>query len=250
MTGIYKIENLITKKVYIGQSKCIEKRWQNHKTDAFNSVSHSYNNPLYRSIRKYGLNNFSFEVLEECLIEELNQKERDYIKKYNSFFDGYNLTLGGDASGNEINKEKIIGVIKDLETTELYHQEIAEKWNISKEMVQGINTGRYWKQDREYPIQKVHQPKAKKIYYCIDCNKEITKGSTRCLSCENQRRKNRQLEVTREELKNLIRTTPFTQIGKMFSVSDNTIRKWCDKYNLPRKASDIKKISDEKWKNI
>lgn len=250
MTGIYKIENLITKKVYIGQSKCIEKRWQNHKTDAFNSVSHSYNNPLYRSIRKYGLNNFSFEVLEECLIEELNQKERDYIKKYNSFFDGYNLTLGGDASGNKINKEKIIGVIKDLETTELYHREIAEKWNISKEMVQGINTGRYWKQDREYPIQKAHQPKAKKIYYCIDCNKEITKGSTRCLSCENQRRKNRQLEVTREELKNLIRTTPFTQIGKMFSVSDNTIRKWCDKYNLPRKASDIKKISDEEWKNI
>ena len=250
MTGIYKIENLITKKVYIGQSKCIEKRWQNHKTDAFNPVSHSYDNPLYRSIRKYGLNNFSFEVLEECLIEELNQKERDYIKKYNSFFDGYNLTLGGDASGNKINKEKIIGVIKDLETTELYHREIAEKWNISKEMVQGINTGRYWKQDREYPIQKAHQPKAKKIYYCIDCNKEITKGSTRCLSCENQRRKNRQLEVTREELKNLIRTTPFTQIGKMFSVSDNTIRKWCDKYNLPRKASDIKKISDEEWKNI
>ena len=114
-------------------------------------------------------------------------------------------------------------------------------------MVQGINTGRYWHRDIEYPIrEQFRRPQN----YCVDCNKEITKGSTRCLLCENQRRKNRQLEVTREELKNLIRTTPFTQIGKMFSVSDNTIRKWCDKYNLPRKASDIKKISDEEWKNI
>jgi transposase len=56
--------------------------------------------------------------------------------------------------------------------------------------------------------------------------------------------------VTREELKQLIRTTPFTQIGKQFGVSDNTIRKWCDKYNLPRKVSEIKKYSDEDWSKI
>ena len=98
-------------------------------------------------------------------------------------------------------------------------------------------------------IQKIHQPQNKKIYYCIDCNKEITKGAMRCLVCENKRR-NKELIVTKEELKNLIRTTPFTQIGKMFNVSDNTIRKWCDKYNLPRKVSEIKQYSDEDWINL
>ena len=56
--------------------------------------------------------------------------------------------------------------------------------------------------------------------------------------------------LSREELKNLIRTTPFTKIGEKYGVSDNTIRKWCDKYNLPRKAAEIKKISDEDWLKI
>ena len=58
------------------------------------------------------------------------------------------------------------------------------------------------------------------------------------------------MKVTREELKNLIRTMPFTKIGEKFNVSDNAIRKWCDKYNLPRKSSDIKKYSDEEWLKV
>ena len=54
----------------------------------------------------------------------------------------------------------------------------------------------------------------------------------------------------REELKDLIRNKPFTEIGKKFGVSDNAIKKWCDAYNLPRKKKDIKLISDEEWQNI
>jgi len=56
--------------------------------------------------------------------------------------------------------------------------------------------------------------------------------------------------VNREELKKLIRTTPFLQIGQKFGVSDNAVRKWCDRFGLPRKVSDIKKISDEDWEKI
>ena len=58
------------------------------------------------------------------------------------------------------------------------------------------------------------------------------------------------MPVTREELKNLIRSKPFTAIGRQFNVSDNTIRKWCDKFNLPRKATEIKIFSDEDWELI
>lgn len=55
---------------------------------------------------------------------------------------------------------------------------------------------------------------------------------------------------SREKLKNDIRKTPFTKIGEKYGVTDNAVRKWCDVYKLPRKTSDIKKISDEDWIKI
>lgn len=48
----------------------------------------------------------------------------------------------------------------------------------------------------------------------------------------------------------MIRTEPFTSIGKRFGVSDNAIRNWCDSYNLPRTKMEIKKYTDEEWENI
>lgn len=53
---------------------------------------------FYEAILKYGFKNFKIDILEECLIEELNEKEKYYIKKYNSLFpNGYNISEGGDA---------------------------------------------------------------------------------------------------------------------------------------------------------
>ena len=87
------------------------------------------------------------------------------------------------------------------------------------------------------------------LNYCIDCGKEISRGAMRCISCE-QARRHCEKPITREELKRLIRNTPFTRIGEQFGVSDNAIRKWCDSYNLPRKVSDIKKYTNEEWNKI
>ena len=254
LIGIYKIENLINHKIYIGQSVNIERRWNDEKRLAFDKTSLSYNYPISCALRKYGIENFLFEVLEECTKEQLNKQERYWIQYYDSFFNGYNQTLGGD-SPILVQKEQIIGVITDLKNTDLYHKEIAQRWNISQEMVQGINTGRYWHQDNEdYPLQKKHKGYSRRglksqNWYCKKCGKKISKGANYCKECWDieQRKVNR---PSREELKKLIRTIPFTRIGKQFNVSDNTIRKWCISENLPSKIKDIKQYSDKDWDMI
>lgn len=90
-----------------------------------------------------------------------------------------------------------------------------------------------------------------KINTCIDCGKIIGAKSIRCIECENKHRISEEVQqVSREELKSLIRIIPFTQIGTKFGVSDNAVRKWCDKYKLPRKVKEIKSYSDEEWLKI
>ena len=95
--GIYKITNLVNGKVYIGQSQDIYKRWYEHKKE---SRKNRKDIALYCAFAKYGIGNFSFEIIEECPLEVLDEKEMLYIKKYNSYVDwentnGYNMTIGG-----------------------------------------------------------------------------------------------------------------------------------------------------------
>lgn len=236
MVGIYKITNTINNKSYIGQSVDINKRWNNHRSSCFNRKDHSYEYPLYRAIRKYGINNFTFEILEECLVKELDKKEIYWINYFDSFENGYNQDIGGNGHFNKLNNVYLTSITKDLLDNVLSLNQIAEKYNVSYEMVTGINTGRYWTRDIEYPIRK---SKMRDKYYCIDCGKEISYGSTRCLDCYKKSHSvgNR---PTKEELLKLILTTPFIKIGKMFNVSDNAIRRWCKSYGLPYKYNDIK----------
>lgn len=87
--GIYKIENIKNNKPYIGSSNNIERRWSEHIRQLNKGEHHSIK--LQRAWNKYGQNNFEFEILEECKIEELLNKEHDYIYKvYNSIDSGYN----------------------------------------------------------------------------------------------------------------------------------------------------------------
>ena len=84
---------------------------------------------------------------------------------------------------------------------------------------------------------------------CPLCGQKKDRGSKMCLHCAQttQRTVTRPL---REELKQLIRTKSFLSIGKQYGVSDNAIRKWCDYEGLPRRKEDIKKYTDEEWKNL
>lgn len=93
--GIYYIKNIINNKYYIGQSVDIYTRWR-HERNALNSKSNAWNIHLQRAWKKYGEDNFEFFIVEECNKDELNIRETYWIKYYNSFYDGYNMTYGGD----------------------------------------------------------------------------------------------------------------------------------------------------------
>lgn len=90
MVGIYKITNLVNGKIYIGQSIDIQRRFWEHRC-----ISHESNAHLKNALRKYGKENFKYEVLEECSEEQLDEKERYYISTLNP---EYNVTNGGQDS--------------------------------------------------------------------------------------------------------------------------------------------------------
>ena len=98
MVGIYKITNKIDGKCYIGQSVDIHERWIKHRSRPFQKNDKCYDTCLYRAIRKYGLENFDFDVVEECDYDSLNEREIFYIDFYNSHItkNGYNMTFGGE----------------------------------------------------------------------------------------------------------------------------------------------------------
>ena len=111
MQGIYKITNKINQKCYIGKSKDIIKRWNYHKT-RYNDKK-EYDKPLYRAFRKYGIENFTFDILEELqeYDKESNEKEKYWIKFYNSYEKGYNGTEGGDGGVTVESPRKVYGKI-------------------------------------------------------------------------------------------------------------------------------------------
>ena len=112
MIGIYKITNKINNKSYIGQSIDIKIRWLQHIYEG------KRNNPqgkLYSAMFKEGIDNFSFEVLEECPLDQnvLNEKERQWIEYYNSYENGYNSTKGGQGEDSWIYDPTLIQTLWD-----------------------------------------------------------------------------------------------------------------------------------------
>ncbi len=102
-------------------------------------------------------------------------------------------------------------------------------------------------EERVKEINELVSLNKKQIYYCLECGAEVYQKNSLCLACAGKKR--RKVEhPTREVLKELIKTKTFVDIGKMYGVSDNAIRKWCKNENLPYRLRDIKLIED--WDNI
>lgn len=162
MIGIYKITNKTNNKVYIGQSTDIEKRWGEHKRNAFNSNTHTYYYPLYLAIRKYGLDNFVFEVIEECSTENLTKQEQYWMDYYNSLDGnyGYNLVPAENAKRGEhcnwavLTNFQVEQIENLLQQTTIPMTQIAKMYQVSSSCIEDINKGRSRTKDNlQYPLR-------------------------------------------------------------------------------------------------
>lgn len=88
--GIYRITNLKTNEAYIGKSTNIKTRWQNHCKTAI-GLDGMARTKIHSAMKEYGIDNFSFEVLEKCTKENYSEREKYWINFYETNVYGYNI---------------------------------------------------------------------------------------------------------------------------------------------------------------
>lgn len=175
MYYIYKFTNKISGKHYIGQTNNLQKRYNGHKSESFNQKASGYWLPFHCAIRKYGIENFSYEVLEEIADGEsqnfVNEREQYFIQYYNSLKDnnGYNVTTGGNGCPKPplsyeeklersklFTKEEIQDIQKRLMNDEEF-DDIEEIYSpkLKRTFLVNINTGtNFYNPDFDYPLKK------------------------------------------------------------------------------------------------
>ena len=162
MIGVYKITNP-EGKIYIGQSVDIKKRLNQYK----NMNKRGIGNHLYNSLKKYGYTNHIFEVLEECSITQLNEKEIYWINFYNSINEGLNLKEGG-SFGNHSHETKNLIRLKAIgrklseETKQKISQsKIGNRYNLGRKHSEEIKQSPQYKNRKKGKITPERNKKIK-----------------------------------------------------------------------------------------
>lgn len=142
MVGIYKVTNKKSGKSYIGQSIHIKERWRQHveasKKDIIDSEFHS-------DLKKYGKSNFDFQVLEECDVCELDERECYYIDKFDTLENGYNAVAGLEYNPRKREEMDSVSLLEVL-------NDVGSVYTASKKMDMSISTLYGW--IREHDIIK------------------------------------------------------------------------------------------------
>ncbi len=255
MIGIYKLTNKVNGKCYIGQSVDTHRRYLDHKNTAFNINSGCYDYPLYRAIRKYGIDNFDFQVLEECPQNILNEKEKYYISIYNSYNNeyGYNQGPGGEYAGNNLQKltsEQVDEIIAILKTSLVSPTDIANNYGISVTTVHKINVGAtpYLISTETYPIRPPLHTLCddnnggyafKQPTRCTVCGKIGIRGKTYCESCRRKAFQKVDDRPTALDLARMIKCVGFNGVGKKYRVTTSAIKRWCETYKIPTTRKEL-----------
>jgi group I intron endonuclease len=222
---IYRAINKNNGKCYVGKTvNSLQQRINSHKSE---SNLNRYDVAFHRALRKYGIDMFEWEVLHECyLVEQLNEMERYFIKKFDSYLNGYNETLGGDGQS--------IGYVAAESTRKKLSIKSTELWKDlnHRKKVSEIQKAR-WVRNRHKIIEAqkawASSPKAVHIK-SINAKKMWQKKGHK----ENMRKKlNKTWEIVLED-------------GRKFTINDLT--KWCERHNINRFTFYGYKDKNKSWK--
>lgn len=157
MKAIYKYENKINHKIYIGQTNNPDRRFKEHM------YGHSYATSLIeKAIKKYGIENFDFQIIEWT--DNYNEREKYWIEWYNCYKPyGYNICEGGGYLPNQqgenhsqakISKETARAIQTDLLNWDIPARQIVKKYHTTQKTVESINSGHTWNYwNLEYPLR-------------------------------------------------------------------------------------------------
>lgn len=244
--GIYIIKNKINNMVYIGQSVNIMARWYAHKQAAKQPRDQSYNTDIHKAMRALGVENFHYEILENCSFKELSEKEIFWIAKFDSYNNGYNMTPGGESLKGEFNgRAKLTqSMVEDIRLAYNAHipfREVYEKYKetISKRGLQKVWQFETWRHimPEVYTEENRlwHKTQAKQH---INGNKEFGYNNKQRACTEEEIQKMRKLRNSGLSYKRIAQ-----QVGR----SEGVVRKYC----LFQECKNKNKVSNSiKIKNI
>lgn len=180
MIGIYKITNKLNNHSYIGLSTKLEERWKYHQ-NPYNQKRES-NKTLYKAFAKYGIENFTFEILEECSIQELGEKEKYYIAKYDTYYNGYNMTSGGEDNVGDAHPRHKLSE-KDVIDIRIRYNNLErrkEVYELYKNRIGESGFGKIWKGESwQHIMPEVYTPENKEFHLHNTGNKGSSNGRAR-----------------------------------------------------------------------
>lgn len=230
MYYIYKITNKINNKNYIGLTNNIERRKNRHFIDL--KMNKHDNHFLQYEFNKYGIDNFNFEIIfqGDVTSKEISDKEKYFIKIYDSYQNGYNQNEGGNFGpsngGSHLTKNDVLNILATLEFMSRPGEVLSQIFSVTKTTIsrikQGINHCAY----KEY-YDSLSYEERKEIFdnFCKTENILVRKANTSKLKTKRQLSKEQVFMIYINEEKNrpisiaeLVRKLPINSSNTIYGI--------------------------------
>lgn len=195
MYYIYKIENLINHKIYIGLTNNIPRRRTRHFTDL--RYNRHDNHFLQKEFNIYGEDNFSFNIEFEgdATEKEIGDKEKEFIEKYDSYRNGYNQNEGGNFGasngGSKLTQSDIFNILSVLEFMSRPGQVLADIYDVSRTTISRIKKGVNHNQYKE-EYEKLSLEERQKIYQVFCESYDFIKKKRESTIIQSKRKLNKE----------------------------------------------------------
>ena len=178
LNGIYKIVNTKNQKIYIGSSKNLDKRWDEHRKNLLNNKH--INIKLQRAWNKYGSDSFQFQIIEQCDVSNLYDREQYYLDSLMPWKQNVGYNIGKNACGGDnISNHPDLELIREkhkINPTKMWESKSKNEMELFSKNRSGDKNGNW--------------QGGKSIKYCCDCGKKIKVRNERCMACSKNGKNN------------------------------------------------------------